>query len=80
MGPFPKKMQKAWGVMPDEAADKYDFRDGFEEEEDALRMGPLAAPTPAEVRNRGAAERMKSSRVEALVTEHMEPRREEGDG
>jgi hypothetical protein len=80
VGPFPKEMQKAWDVMRDEAADNYGSRDGFEEEEAAVRMGPLAAPTPAAVRNRGAAERMKSSRVHALVTEHREPRREEGDG
>jgi hypothetical protein len=73
-------MQKAWDVMRDEATDAYNLRDGFEEEEATMRMGPLAAPTPAVVKNIGAAERMKSSRVEALVTEHREPRREEGDG
>ncbi len=80
VGPFPKEMHKAWDVMRDEAADNYGFRDGFEEEEAAVRMGPLAAPTPAALKNKGAAKRMKSSRVEALVTEYREPRREEGDG
>ena len=75
VGSFPKEMQKAWDVMRDEAADNYGFRDGFEEEEAALRMEPLATPTPAAIKNKGVAERMKSSRVEALVTKHKEPRR-----
>jgi hypothetical protein len=44
--------------MRDEAADNYGLRDGFEEEEVVVRMGPLEAPNPAAVRNRGATERM----------------------
>jgi len=54
-GPFPKEMQKAWDVMRDEAANNYGLRYGYEEEEAAVRIGPLAAPTPATVRNIGAA-------------------------
>ena len=33
-------------------------------------MGPLAEPTPAVIRNRGAAERKTRRRVETFVTNH----------
>jgi len=35
-------------------------------------MGPLAEPTPALVKNRGAAERKEVRRVEAFVAERRE--------
>jgi hypothetical protein len=62
-------MQKAWDELRDEAADNYGFQEGFQEEEAREKMGPLAEPTPATIRNRGAATRMKMKRVEAFVAE-----------
>ena len=60
-------MQAAWDVMRDEAAANYGMEEGWQEEEARDKMGPLADRTPAGVRNRGAAERKKARRVEAVV-------------
>jgi len=87
--PYPWEMQRAWGVLRDEAGDNYGFKGGFQEEEAREKMGPLAEPTPAVIRNRGAAERKKTRRMEAVVAGRSETaaggageedaRREEGD-
>ena len=55
--PYPKEMQKAWDELRDEAGDNYGFHEGFQEEEAREKMGTLAEPTPAMIRNRGAPER-----------------------
>jgi len=54
VGPYPSEMQKASEVLRDEAAANYGFQEGFREDEARERMGPLAEPTPAGIRNRGA--------------------------
>jgi hypothetical protein len=87
--PCPMEMQKSWNVLRDEAADNYGFREGYQEDEARERMGPLTETTLALVRNIGAAERKKATRVEAFVTERNEgtsaatreerARHEEGD-
>jgi hypothetical protein len=89
IGPYPKEMQKAWNELRDEAADNYGFQEGFDEEEAREKMGPLAEPTPAVIRNRGAAERKTSRRAEIFVTKRKsteadatgadDRRRREGD-
>ncbi len=43
--------------MREEAVGNYEIGEEDQEEEVRLRLGPLAEPTPAGVRNRGAAER-----------------------
>ena len=67
-GPYLGEMQAAWDVMREEAAANYGMEEGGREEEARDRMGPLADRTPAGVRNRGATERKKARRVEAIVT------------
>ena len=59
VGPYPGEMQAAWDVLRDEAASNYGLEEGWREEAARDRMGPLAEKTPAEVRNRGAAERKR---------------------
>jgi hypothetical protein len=71
-GPFPREMQKAWGELRDEAADNYGCREGFQEEEVKDKMWPLAEPTPVVIRNKEAAERTRSRRVEAFGAERNE--------
>jgi len=48
------------------------LQEGFQEEEARGKMGPLAEPTPAMIRNKGAAERKKARRVEAFVAGRSE--------
>ncbi len=64
VGPYPVEMQNAWEAMREEAMFNYGFEEGTTEEEARQKMGPLADPTPAGVRNRGAAERKKPRRAE----------------
>jgi hypothetical protein len=67
VGPFPREMQQAWTKMRQEAIENY----GLVEEEDRDewgRLGPVMEPTPATIRNRGAAERKARGRVEAYMT------------
>ena len=52
-------------MLRDEAGKNYGLHEEFQEEEARERMGPLAEPTPAMIRNRGAAKRKKTGRVEA---------------
>ena len=72
IGPYPREMQMAWDVLRDEAGNNYGFHEGFQEEEAREKMGPLAELTPAVIRNRGAAERKKTRRVEAVVAGRSE--------
>ena len=65
VGPYPSEMQAAWDVLRSEAAANYALEEGWREEEGRETMGPLAAQTPARVRNRGATERKKARRTEA---------------
>ncbi len=61
-------MQQAWSRIRDEAIANH----GIEEEEGTEqwdRLGPLAEPTPATARNKGAAERRKERRMEVFMTE-----------
>ena len=60
-------MQEAWDELRDEVADNFGFQEGFQEEEAREEIGPLEELTPAMIRNRGAAKRKKTKRVEALV-------------
>ena len=69
---YPREMLKVWDVLRDEAADNYCFQEGFQEDEARERMRPLAEPTPAMVKNRGAAKGKKARRVEAFVAERRE--------
>jgi hypothetical protein len=64
VGPYPGEMQAAWDVLRNEAAANYGLEEGWREKEGTERMGPLAAQTPAGVRNRGATERNKARRTE----------------
>ena len=81
IGPYPREMHKAWDTLMDEAAVNYGFREGFQEDEARERMGPLAEPTPAMVRNKGATKRKRARRGEAFDAERdgttMEATREE---
>jgi hypothetical protein len=66
IGPYPREMQRAWDVLRDETGENYGFQEEFQEEEARERMGPMAEPTPTVIRNRGAADRKKTGRVEAV--------------
>ncbi len=60
VGPYPREMQRAWSTMREEARNNYGISEADQEDEANKRMGPLVEPTPAGVRNRGAAERKKT--------------------
>ena len=67
VGPFPKEMQQAWTRTRLEAAKNYGLEDGDGQDE-WNRLGLMVEPTPATVKNRGAAERKTRRRVEASTT------------
>ena len=67
IGPFPREIQQAWTKMRQEAIENYGMVEG-EDQEEFSRLGPLMEPTPATVKNRGAAERKTRRRVEAYMT------------
>jgi hypothetical protein len=78
-------MQQAWTRTRHEVAKNYTIGEGDGQDEWS-RLGPMVDPTPATVRNRGAAERKTKRRVEAFTatprtqrqTEHMaQPQRPE---
>jgi hypothetical protein len=66
VGPFPREMQHTWTEMREEAARNYGIGESDGQEE-WNRLGSLVDPTPATVRNRGAAERKRNGRVEAVM-------------
>jgi hypothetical protein len=66
IGPFPREMQQTWTKMRQEAIENYGLVEG-EDQEEWNRLGPMMEPTPAAVRNRGAAERKTRRRVEAYM-------------
>ncbi len=67
VGPFPKEMRHAWTMLREEAATNYGIGESDGQEE-WRKMGPLADPSPATVRNIGVAERKKAGRVQAFMT------------
>ena len=56
IGPFPESIGKAWTHIRTEVMQNHGLREGSEQEE-WQRLGPLAQPTPANTKNRGAAHR-----------------------
>ena len=58
IGPYPEAVRKAWKHIKTEAMQNHGLREGSEQEE-WLRLGPLAEPTPANAKNRGAAKRRR---------------------
>jgi hypothetical protein len=67
VGPFPEEMRQAWTKTRQEAVENYGIVEGDGQDE-WKRLGPMADPTPATHRNRGAAERKTRRRVEASMT------------
>jgi hypothetical protein len=67
IGPFPREMEQAWARTRQKVAENYSIVEGDGQDEWS-KMGPMADPTPAIIRNRGAAERKKRRRVEAFMT------------
>ena len=74
VGPCSRDMQQAWARTRQEVAENYGIVDGDGQDEWS-RLGPMAEPTPATVRNRGAAARKTNRRVEAFAATPM-PRRQ----
>ncbi len=66
VGPFPREMRQTWTRAREEASQNYGISESDGQEEWS-RLGSLADPTPATVRNRGAAERKRSGRVQAMM-------------
>jgi len=67
VGPFPREMRQAWTRTREEAAENYGIGEGDGPDEWS-KMGPMADPSPATVKNKEAAERKKQRRVEAFMT------------
>jgi hypothetical protein len=63
VGPYPEECMKAWTVAREEAMENLGMRDD-PEQEGWEKMGPLADPTPANAKNRGAADRKSRRREE----------------
>ncbi len=82
IGLDPRGMQRAWDELRGEATDNYGFRAGIHDEEAREKLGSLAEPTPATIRNIGAVERKEPRGVQAFVEERSntatEDTREEG--
>ena len=53
IGPFPEATKEAWTQITKEAMEDYGLTDNFDQEERG-KLGPLAEPTPADAKNRGA--------------------------
>jgi len=67
IGPFPRaEMQQTWARTREEVAENYDLGEGDVQNEWS-KMGPMADPTPATVRNIGAVERKQQIRLEAFM-------------
>jgi hypothetical protein len=73
VGPFPREMRQAWTMAREEAARNYGITKCDGQEEWNI-LGSLADPSPATVRNRGAAERKRSGRVEAVMDQRQPER------
>jgi len=58
VGPFPEACGKAWRHIREEVMENYELREGSRQEEWG-KIGPLKDPTPANARNRGAADRKR---------------------
>ena len=67
IGPFPKACKEAWTQVTKEAMDNYSLTKGSDQEE-CGKMGPLAEPTQANAKNRGAADRRRRRRGQGRDT------------
>ena len=58
IGPSPEACREAWAQIKMEAMENCDLTEG-EEQEEWGKLGPLAESTPANAKNRGAADRRR---------------------
>ena len=58
IGPFLEACKEAWAQIRREAMENYDITEGVEQEKWGL-LWPLAEPTPANAKNKGAANRRR---------------------
>jgi len=58
VGPFPEACGKAWTHIREEVMENYELREGSGQEEWG-RIGPMKDPTPANVKNRGGADKRR---------------------